>query len=338
MIQHARQSTPARQRAAHVLRRAARTLLPTLAAALIALPAMPARALDWEVRTAPDQTAAQAAFTQALQQAHAEAARTEDEPANAGVRTRSTRPRTQEAQRLIVAVGPEAARTALEQGGEEPLLMAMLSRLDHESLRAAAALQGSNRRIGVLLREPSPADQLELIEAVLPGRRRIGVVVTASSEPMLRELQRAAESDGRGWSLQVEQASDPLALGTALRAVLPRSDALIVLADAIGNSQAATLALLHAAAAARVPVFGSSEGIVRSGALAATVSTPEQLAQQALGMGERLAASPAGAPTLVHSATPANVRINPNVARSLDLRLPSEQELNRRLATAGKGP
>jgi putative ABC transport system substrate-binding protein len=115
--------------------------------------------------------------------------------------------------------------------------------------------------------------------------------------------------------------------------VVPRSDALIVLPDLIGENQAATLAVLRAGAGAGLPVFGSNEGMVRSGALAAAVSTPAQLARQARAMGMRLAGGSAAAP-LVESATPASVRVNGTVARGLNLRLLPEPELAQRVTTA----
>ena len=313
-------------RLAHVL---PRTLVPWLLMAA----AWPAWALEWQVMAPPAgrATPAQAEFIRALPAPAADAPG-EDTPVNAGVRTRSLR--AAPAARVTVTVGPEAARAELARGGDDPLLLAMLSRQDYDALPPFPRAEG---RVGVLLRETSLADQLSLIDAVLPGRRRLGLIVTPGSEPVLRELQRAAAADARGWSLQIESASDPTALGAALRAVLPRSDALIVLPDAIGDSQAATLAVLRAAAAVSVPVFGSNEGIVRSGALAATVSTPAQLARQAQALGERLAARAGPAAPVLEWAASVQVRVNPHVARSLDLRLPSEQELAQRLFGAGRG-
>ncbi|MFS2168308.1 hypothetical protein ACCD09_31750, partial [Variovorax sp. Varisp62] len=50
----------------------------------------------------------------------------------------------------------------------EPLVLAMLSRLEYETLKAASpALRRGDRRVGVLLRDPAMADQLALINAVL---------------------------------------------------------------------------------------------------------------------------------------------------------------------------
>ncbi|MFS2206979.1 ABC transporter substrate binding protein [Variovorax sp. Varisp36] len=271
-------------------------------------------------------------------QASTEAADAE-RTANSGVRTRSLR--TASDAPLTMAVGPAAARAAVERPGHEPLVLAMLSRLEYETLKAASpALRRGDRRVGVLLRDPAMADQLALINAVLPQKHRVGVVATPESEPLVRELQRAAQGANPAWELRVEYAPDARSLAAALRLVVPQSDALMVLPDLIGDNQAATLSVLRAGAGAGLPVFGASEGLVRSGGLAAAVSTPSQLAQQARLLGQKVAGASVGAGAggssnnvpLVEAATPATVRVNATVARGLGLRLPEERELADRLA------
>lgn len=227
---------------------------------------------------------------------------------------------------MTIAVGATASRAAIDRPGADPLVLAMLTRLDYERLKSQPAFRRTDRRVGVLLRDPAMADQLALVDAVMPRQRRLGVVATAESEPLLRELQRAAQ----GWDLQIEYAPDARSLAAALRAVLPRSDALMVLPDLIGDNQAATLAVLRAGAVAGLPVFGASEGLVRSGGLAAAVSTPAQLAQQARSLARKLAAPGSGG-VLVEAAAPATVRVNATVARGLGLRLPDERELTERM-------
>jgi putative ABC transport system substrate-binding protein len=278
------------------------------------------------------------ADAQPPQQQTAEAASTDTErAANAGVRTRSLRSAADAP--ITMAVGPAAARAAVERPGQEPLVLAMLSRLEYESLKAASpALRRSDRRVGVLLRDPAMADQLALINAVLPQKRRIGVIATSESEPLVRELQRAAQGANPAWDVRVEYAPDATSLATALRQVVPMSDALMVLPDLIGDNQAATLSVLRAGASAGLPVFGASEGLVRSGGLAAAVSTPSQLAQQARLLGQKVASASAGTASgnnnapLVEAATPATVRVNATVARGLGLRVPEERELTERIA------
>ncbi|MBU1357728.1 MAG: ABC transporter substrate-binding protein [Gammaproteobacteria bacterium] len=249
-----------------------------------------------------------------------------DEDPLAGVRTRGLRAAAAPDAPVTVAVGLAAAQSAIERPGHEALVLAMLSRLDYETLQSQPALRRAGRPVGVLLRDPALADQLALIAAVLPQKRRLGVVVATESEPMVRELQQAAG----GFDLRVEYAPDASSLAAALRRLVASSDALLVLPDRIGDNQAATLAVLRAGATAGLPVFGTNEGLVRSGGLAAAVSTPAQLARQAVLLGQTLSASrgTSGADSLrVESALPVSVRVNANVARELDLRLPDEKTL-----------
>jgi putative ABC transport system substrate-binding protein len=252
----------------------------------------------------------------------------DDDHALAGVRTRGLRPQPAAGSAVTVAVGIDAARSAIERPGQDPLVLAMLTRLDYESLKSSPALRRSERHVGVLLRDPAMADQLALIDAVLPQKRRLGVIATAESEPLVRELQRVAQ----GWDVQVEYAPDAQSLAAVLRLLVPRSDALLVLPDLIGDSQPATLSVLRAAAGAGLPVFGASEGLVRSGGLAAAISTPGQLARQARTLAQKLAAGNSG--VLVEAATPASVRVNATVARGLGLHLPEERELADRVMAA----
>lgn len=257
----------------------------------------------------------------------AEAASADEEPASPRARASRTGTAVSPADvPVTMAVGMAAARSAIERPGQEPLVLAMLSRLEYESLKGIPGMRRAGRHVGVLLREPCMGDQLALIGALLPSKRRLGVVATSESEPIVRELRRAAQ----GWELHVEYAPDAKSLASVLRALVPRSDALLVLPDLIGDSQAATLAVLRAGAQHGLPVFGTSEGLVRSGGLAAAVSTPAQLAQQARALGLRLAGS-ASTGVMVEAAAPATVRVNATVARGLGLRLPEERELTERV-------
>jgi len=254
--------------------------------------------------------------------------------ANAGVRTRGLRggggagAAPEPATAITVAVGVEAARSAVAQSGGEPLLLTMLSQGEYEALKASAGLSEARRRVGVLLRDPPVATQLALMAAALPaGSRRLGVVAAAQSGTQLRALEDAARPD---WTLKVGTAADVQAIGAALRDVLPACDALLLLPDAIGDDPAATAAVLRMAAGAGVPVFGANDAMVRAGALAATLSDPEEMALQAHALGRRLADG-SGDPVLVEAARPTGVSVNGNVARSLGLRLPSREELTQRV-------
>jgi putative ABC transport system substrate-binding protein len=129
--------------------------------------------------------------------------------ANAGVRTRGLR--TADAP-VTMAVGPAAARAAVERPGQEPLVLAMLSRLDYEALKAGSpALRRGDRRVGVLLRDPAMADQLALISAVLPQKHRIGVVATPNPNRWCASCS-APQGANPAWDVRVEYAPDARSL------------------------------------------------------------------------------------------------------------------------------
>jgi len=240
---------------------------------------------------------------------------------------------------VLVAVGPKAARAVVQRAGNEPILLALLGRLEYEELRALPALRRPERAIGVLLRDPAAAEQLSLIDAVLPGKRRVGVVTAPQAEPLMRDLASAAlawpaqhpSRGGRPWAIAAADAPDANALTSALQAVVPASDALLVLPDPVGSTSAAALALLQSAATANLPVFATSEAMVRAGALAALVPGNAQLAEQAHALTVRLRQSPPG-PPVVEAPRRLTVRTNPHVARRLGLALPPDDALTAAVA------
>ncbi|AZG11579.1 ABC transporter substrate-binding protein [Pigmentiphaga sp. H8] len=240
---------------------------------------------------------------------------------------------------VLVAVGPRAARAVVLRAGNEPVLLALLGRLEYEELRALPALRRPDRAIGVLLRDPAAAEQLSLIDAVLPGKRRVGVVTAPQAEPLMRELASAAltwpaqhpSRGGRPWAITAADAPDSHALTGALQTVVPASDALLVLPDPVGSTSAAALALLQSAATANLPVFATSEAMVRAGALAALVPGNAQLAEQAHALTLRLRQAPPG-PPVVEAPRRLTVRTNPHVARRLGLALPPDDDLTAAVA------
>lgn len=246
-----------------------------------------------------------------------------------GVRTRGLPPRnappatTSPASLVEVAVGPQAARAALDQpSGDGPLLLALLSRLDYHGLQSHPALRQPRRPIAVLLREPELGRQAALIRALLPPRPRIGVVASADVEPLVEELRA---SDGQ--DLIVQYVSDAAALADALRKVLGEADALLVLSDRLGNDATASLTLLHAAAAARKPAFTTSEAGVRAGALAAAVASPSQLASQAMALSRELARTASPHAPRVETAGAVSVFVNASVAQRLGIPAPDAAAL-----------
>jgi putative ABC transport system substrate-binding protein len=234
---------------------------------------------------------------------------------------------------VLVALAKDAARAVMEQPGHEPALLVLLNRLEYAQLRAAVAPRQAERAIGVLLRHPTLIDHLTLIDTLLPGRRNIAIVASAQAEPLLGDLDEAAqqwlarypERGNAPWRFNIAEASDATSLTSALQQTLPQSDALLLLSDSIDTRSATALTLLKAAAEAGLPVFTNNDAMVNMGALAALAPNPAQLAQQAQALAQRLQRAAPGT-LLIETPRHFELRTNAHVARQLGIALPGDKE------------
>lgn len=274
------------------------------------------------------------------------ASRDDIDPGVASARTRSLPPSTRPPvsrrsgdSRVLVGLGAEAARALIQQRGAEPVLLARLGFLEYQTLQAMPAWHQARRPIGVLLEDPAPQEMLTLIDTVLPGKRRIGVAASAQANVLIEKLADAVRTRNDlhpqrsqpFWTLATAVATQRRELNAALQRVLPVSDTLLILPDPVGLTSTAALSVLQSAANANLPVFASSEALVRAGALAAVVPSEAPLAEQVYAMAWRLARATPGT-SLVERPAQWTVRTNPYVAKRLGLVLLAEEELAAALA------
>ena len=171
-----------------------------------------------------------------------------------------------------------------------------------------------------------PVDrQLAFIKALLPERQRVGVLLSPESDKQYRQpLLKAA--DKLGLELVLLRIEDAEQLGPTLHGMRGQIDVLLALPDpAIYNRN--TLAnVLLSTYRYRIPVIGFSAGLVKAGALGSVFSSPEQLGQQAAELALQILENPeARIHTLPNRQTFA---VNRQVARSLGLKLPTDDELH----------
>lgn len=179
--------------------------------------------------------------------------------------------------RLIVAVGPEALRAAVESAPHSPLVHVM----------------ATNARISDahgVLPDAEPRRVLETLQKIAPTAHRIGAVYDPTRTGAL-----VAEAQASARALGMEIVALPVhSVGEAVRAFhrfekeLP-VDALWLLPDGTATVQETVYYALEIAHWRRIAVIGLSRWYVASGALFAMLPTPEssgaaagELAQQVL--------------------------------------------------------
>lgn len=230
---------------------------------------------------------------------------------------------------VIVAVGLKAVQALAAADARVPTLNVLIPRVAAERVAKQRGDRG-HPISAVYLDQPIPR-QLDLIQAVLPGRKRIGVIAGPDSATQLSALR--AETRARGLRLTLAQISHESELSSALQQVLADADVLLSLPDSVVFTSRTLQSVLFTAYRYQVPVIGFSPAYVRSGALAAVHSMPAQLAHQVVDILERL--DPA-APSLPPPQYPVyfSVGVNEHVARSLEIAVEPADTLAAQLRTA----
>lgn len=166
---------------------------------------------------------------------------------------------------ILVPVG-DRAFTAIS--ADVPVFGVQVSRRQLDSRR-----QNGCRCSGIYA-GARPADQLALLETLLPGAQRIGVILSESDNALGDELTRAA---GDRRSIRVEAVASADQLPAALADLLPVVDVLLLLPDPqLFNADTARLLLLTSYRQGR-PVIGPDSAFVRAGSLASVDASTEDL-------------------------------------------------------------
>lgn len=173
---------------------------------------------------------------------------------------------------------------------------------------------------------PSLSDQLRLARAILPGLRRVGLLVGGEDLARADALRTAAQA--QRIEVQVKLA-EPALLARQVGEVAPTADLLLAPVDPHLFSRDNLKPVLLAAYRQNRVFIGPTPAWVRAGSLASLYVTPETLAGDvaaAILAWEQDRRWPAPA-----QASRFDVITNPQVARSLGLRLPDAEVLTRSL-------
>ncbi|WP_333708926.1 ABC transporter substrate binding protein [Tepidimonas ignava] len=232
--------------------------------------------------------------------------------------------------RLIVTLGVAALRGMLQRRAREPGLanVPLLAGLVPRQAVEAEVPAGTRLFAAVVLDQPTERYG-ELVRAALPARRQIGVLLDDPARRSAQVLQRWAAVAGRQLITQVVQEGD---VAEALRRVLNQADVLLALPD-VGVYRADALQnIIVGAYRRRVPVVSYAVAHARAGAVLALAALPAQAGAQVGEVARLMLSGRAPAPlTLARDFT---VVVNEGVARSLDLVLPTPEEIAAAVRTA----
>lgn len=218
------------------------------------------------------------------------------------------------AAQIVLALGEAAFQQALTQS------LSVVGVHIPWSVVQAAQQQGC--RCTAVYRDAPVHHQILLLEALLPGAKRIGVLLGPDSAHWRQQLR------GKGYRFDVRELQRAEQLPAALAELLPRVDVLLALPDTrLFNAETARLILLSSYRQNK-PVIGPDEAFVRAGSLAAAYPPASALVDATRSLLQH-PDFPAQLPPPVHAASVPSV--NRHVARSYGVIVPDLEELGARL-------
>jgi hypothetical protein len=209
----------------------------------------------------------------------------------------------------IVAVGPEAVRTARLALPDKPVVFCQVPRHD-EALQAGAPIWGVQTLPPLQL-------QLKSWRAVDPSLRTIALIVSAAGATLAEEARRAASA--LATDLLVETAASDRETLYLFRRLATTVDGLWLLPDNDALSPQVLRELLSYASSRGIGVLTFNEALLARGALLTATAVPADVAATVANVVERVVA---GRTADLPSMTPlssAELAVNVEVATALGL-------------------
>jgi putative ABC transport system substrate-binding protein len=230
---------------------------------------------------------------------------------------------------LLITVGMKASELAATQS-KIPVLAVMIPRAGYENLLSHLPAISPPRLMSAIYLDQPWARRIEFWHAVIPERRKIGLVFTQNSNIELTYLHHEIEQ--RGGSLILRQVHSNEELFSVLESILMNSDVLIAIADSEIYNSSNIRNILLSSYRHGVPLIGLSQAYVNAGALCAIFSTPEQLAIQA----SKIVIAFARHKDLPEAQYPEDytIAVNQQVARSLGIEMRSAETIHSQMNKA----
>jgi len=224
---------------------------------------------------------------------------------------------------LIVTVGLKAANWVAPRT-QAPMLATLIPQSQYAELSRQRP-RGSTTS-ALFLNQPIER-QIDLLRTALPERKKVGLLHPPEMNLDLDGLRSILAR--QGMTLISRISSSTGTLHNDLEFVLDKSDVLLVIPDSsIYNSNTIRNILLQSYRH-NVPLVGYSQALVKSGALCAVYSAPDQIATQTSAMVSQFfkyGTLPIPQPPQLFS-----IAVNSDVAKSMGISIPSAEALKNKV-------
>jgi ABC-type uncharacterized transport system substrate-binding protein len=228
---------------------------------------------------------------------------------------------------LLLTIGRRAMLGVLQRKKSPPIVATLLPRQAFEE--NLSALRAINKNVTAIYIDTPAERQILLAKLLLGSSQTLGILLSDNS-PTPKETIRSIAKRAK-ISIHIEDVKPADNIIRKLSSALTISDALLALPDPQIFNRNTARDILLTTYRKRVPVIGLSANYVKAGALAASFSSPEQIAvQTGKAILEILRTTP-NFPTGGKYIEDFDIAINPNVARSLGINVPPKRQLKKAL-------
>jgi putative ABC transport system substrate-binding protein len=230
---------------------------------------------------------------------------------------------------LIVSLGVRALKYALEAPGSAPVLALLVPSLTYDKLIAELPQTMRRRTISALFLDQPYPRQMQLIRHALPEARRVGVLVGPATAQQGNNIKNAGRESGLDVRIQAIQSRE--SLFAALNDMAREVDVLLLLPDPQVVSGETLRTLLLQTYRLRLPIVAYAASLVQAGATLGLFATPAQMGAEAGKWIREMDVEKGWIKAMTRFPQRYTVEVNRNVARTLQLTLPSVESLNAQL-------
>jgi ABC-type uncharacterized transport system substrate-binding protein len=180
----------------------------------------------------------------------------------------------------------------------------------------------------LFLDQPYPR-QMQLIRHALPEARRVGVLVGPATAQQGNNIKNAGRESGLDVRIQAIQSRE--SLFAALNDMAREVDVLLLLPDPQVVSGETLRTLLLQTYRLRLPIVAYAASLVQAGATLGLFATPAQMGAEAGKWIREMDVEKGWIKAMTRFPQRYTVEVNRNVARTLQLTLPSVESLNAQL-------
>ncbi|MCV6606090.1 MAG: hypothetical protein OIF34_12360 [Porticoccaceae bacterium] len=226
---------------------------------------------------------------------------------------------------LLVAVGSSACEQALQQAPKTPLLCTFLPSSAYENALKRSQRPALAATTSAVFFDQPLSRYFALMTVIAPDAKHIGTAVGPQSSQLLPEIQQLA----RQYQLQLHETEldNDTSHHKSLSPIVSASDLFLVNPDKAELNKSVAKTLLHLSIRQRIPVIAYSGSYVNAGALVAVYSTPENIGRDTGELIDQWLHSPGQPLPAARYPSYFTIKSNPNVARSLGVKLPGDRRL-----------